>query len=219
MSDERERLSGEAEPREEGEGDVEILGFEAVDEEGRSSGEWPVEADPESSPGPDVADAAPEAADSTLELAELRDRHLRLLADFDNFRKRAERELEERTRYMLAEPIRELLPVLDNLERALAAQGAEGDLIRGVEMIARQFLEVLRRFGVEPIPAVGAPFDPRRHEAVMSVESTDVAEPTVVEELQRGYVLRDRLLRPALVRVAVPDSGGALAQPADRGQD
>lgn len=215
MSDERERRSGDAEPREEGEGDVEILGFEAVDEDGRSSGEWPVADGPESSPGATV----PEAAEPTLEVAELRDRHLRLLADFDNFRKRAERELEDRTRYMLAEPIRELLPVLDNLERALAAQGAEGDLLRGVEMIARQFLDVLRRFGVEPIPAVGAPFDPRRHEAVMSVESTDVAEPTVVEELQRGYVLRDRLLRPALVRVAVPGTGGAAAPPAEREQD
>ena len=219
MSDERERRSGEAEPREEGEGDVEILGFEAVDEEGRASGEWPVAGSPESSPGADAAAVAPESADPTLEVAELRDRHLRLLADFDNFRKRAERELEERTRYMLAEPIRELLPVLDNLERALAAQGPEGDLIRGVEMIARQFLDVLRRFGVEPIPAVGAPFDPRRHDAVMSVESTDVAQPTVVAELQRGYVLRDRLLRPALVRVAVPGTGGELAPPAGREQD
>jgi molecular chaperone GrpE len=147
------------------------------------------------------------------ELAELRDRHLRLLADFDNFRKRAERELEERTRYVLAEPIRDLLPVLDNLERALAAQGSEGDLIRGVEMIARQFLDVLRRFGVEPVPAVGARFDPRRHEAVMSVESAAVAEPTVVEELQRGYLLRDRLLRPALVKVAVPAEGAGPQAP------
>lgn len=205
MSDDRERRDGE--PREEGEGDVEILGFEAVDEEGRGSGEWLV---PEAAPAAagDEAEAEPVApAGAGAELAELRDRHLRLLADFDNFRKRAERELEERTRYVLAEPIRELLPVLDNLERALAAQGPEGDLIRGVEMIARQFLDVLRRFGVEPVPAVGAHFDPRRHEAVMRVESAEVVEPTVVEEFQRGYLLRDRLLRPALVKVAVPGEG------------
>jgi molecular chaperone GrpE len=209
MSDERER--GEGEPREEGEGDVEILGFEAVDEEGRSSGEWPVSEPAPAAEGEEPAAGAP--AEAGPELAELRDRHLRLLADFDNFRKRAERELEERTRYVLAEPIRDLLPVLDNLERALVAQGSEEDLIRGVEMIARQFLDVLRRFGVEPVPAVGARFDPRRHEAVMRVESAAVAEPTVAEELQRGYLLRDRLLRPALVKVAVPAEGGGPQAP------
>lgn len=213
MSDDRER--GDGEPREESEGDVEILGFEAVDEEGRTSGEWAV---PEAPPAAarEEADAEP-AAGAGPELAELRDRHLRLLADFDNFRKRAERELEDRTRYVLAEPIRELLPVLDNLERALAAQGPEGDLIRGVEMIVRQFLDVLRRFGVEPVPAVGAHFDPRRHEAVMRVESAEVVEPTVVEEFQRGYLLRDRLLRPALVKVAVPGEGAESQDPAGGG--
>lgn len=217
MSDERERRDGD--PRDAGEGDVEILGFEAVDEDGLPSGEWAVPDVEESSSPAAGAEPSAEPAEPTVEVAELRDRHLRLLADFDNFRKRAERELEERTRYVLAEPIRELLPVLDNLERALVAQGAEGDLIRGVEMTARQFLDVLRRFGVEPVPAVGARFDPRRHEAVMSVESPDVAEPTVVEELQRGYVLRDRLLRPALVRVAVPAAGAAPSRTAEDGQD
>lgn len=217
MSDERERRDGD--PRDAGEGDVEILGFEAVDEEGRPSGEWAVPDAEESARPAAAAEPTAEPAEPTVETAELRDRHLRLLADFDNFRKRAERELEERTRYVLAEPIRELLPVLDNLERALAAQGPESDLIRGVEMTARQFLDVLRRFGVEPVPAVGARFDPRRHEAVLSIESPDVAEPTVVEELQRGYVLRDRLLRPALVRVAVPAAGAAPSRPAEDGQD
>jgi molecular chaperone GrpE len=217
MSDDRERRDGE--PREEGEGDVEILGFEAVDEEGRASGEWSV---PESVPAAARDEAETEAAapaGAGPELAELRDRHLRLLADFDNFRKRAERELEDRTRYVLAEPIRELLPVLDNLERALTAQGAEGDLIRGVEMIARQFLDVLRRFGVEPVPAVGALFDPRRHEAVMRVESPDVTAPTVVEEFQRGYLLRDRLLRPAMVKVAVPGESAEPQAPAESGAE
>ncbi|GMU66157.1 MAG: hypothetical protein AMXMBFR36_24310 [Acidobacteriota bacterium] len=217
MSDERERRDGD--PRDAGEGDVEILGFESVDEDGLPSGEWAARDVEESSSPAAGAEPSAEPAEPTVEVAELRDRHLRLLADFDNFRKRAERELEERTRYVLAEPIRELLPVLDNLERALVAQGAEGDLIRGVEMTARQFLDVLRRFGVEPVPAVGARFDPRRHEAVMSVESADVAEPTVVEELQRGYVLRDRLLRPALVRVAVPAAGAAPSRTAEDGQD
>lgn len=217
MSDDRERRDGE--PREEGEGDVEILGFEAVDEEGRASGEWSV---PEAVPAAardEAETAAAVPAGAGPELAELRDRHLRLLADFDNFRKRAERELEERTRYVLAEPIRELLPVLDNLERALTAQGAEGDLIRGVEMIARQFLDVLRRFGVERVPAVGALFDPRRHEAVMRVESSDVTAPTVVEEFQRGYLLRDRLLRPAMVKVAVPAESAEPQAPAESGAE
>lgn len=213
MSDDRDR--GDGGPREEGEGDVEILGFEAVDEEGRASGEWAVAGEaPAGAPDEEAAEKAVPAG-AGPELAELRDRHLRLLADFDNFRKRAERELEERTRYVLAEPIRELLPVLDNLERALTAQGSEGDLRRGVEMTARQFLEVLRRFGVEAVPAVGEPFDPRRHEAMMRVESAEVTAPTVVEELQRGYVLRDRLLRPALVKVAVPVESAEPQAPAE----
>jgi len=171
------------------EGEVEILGFEGASDRD--------EEDSPRAPRP-VDDAA------ARELADLQQRHLRLRADFDNFRKRMEREREENRRYALAEPLRELLPVLDNLERAATAQGRLEDLQRGVEMIARQLAETLRRFGLSEVAALGEPFDPQVHEAVLREESADVEVPTVVDEMQRGYRLHERLLRPALVRVAVP---------------
>jgi molecular chaperone GrpE len=152
------------------------------------------------------------------ELVELREHHLRLRADFENFRKRAEREREERLRRGIAETVRELLPVADNLTRALAAEGGLDDLRRGVEMIARQLAEVLRRQGVVAIEALGQPFDPQLHEAVAREESAAVEVPTVVAELQRGYVHGDRLLRPAMVRVALPVAiagSAALDAPGD----
>ena len=136
---------------------------------------------------------------------------LRLRADFDNYRKRTER---ERARRSSASPspsvLRELLPVVDNLERALsapgmpAAAGEDSDLRKGVEMIARQFQELLKRYGLVPIVAVGERFDPSVHEAVLQEESENVLTPTVAAELLRGYRLNDRLLRPSLVKVAVP---------------
>jgi len=141
------------------------------------------------------------------ELASANERSLRLRADFDNFRKRVERERSEIGRYALLEPLRDLLPVVDNLERALAAPGDAGDLRKGVEMILRQLHEILRRLGLAAVPAVGSRFDPSVHEAVSQEESEAVAVPTVVAELQRGYRLHERLLRPALVRVAMPHDG------------
>jgi len=164
--------------------------------------------------GDDEPDAEPSETESLrAELDEAQERHLRLRADFDNYRKRVERAREEAARTALAEPMRELLPVLDNLERALAAPGGADELRRGVELIARQFADVLRRFGLEEIPAEGRPFDPQVHEAVSREESGAVEVPTVTSELQRGYWLNNRLLRPAMVRVAVPveeeDEGAA----------
>jgi molecular chaperone GrpE len=144
------------------------------------------------------------------EIADLRDRSLRTLADFDNFRKRAERERQDFRRYALFEPLRELLPVADNLERALQAGGSAEDLKRGVEMILRQLHELLRRLGVREVAADGEVFNPTVHEAVARTESDRVSTPTVTETLVRGYQLHDRLLRPAMVKVAVPpESAGA----------
>lgn len=140
-------------------------------------------------------------------LAMERERSLRLRADFDNYRKRTERERADIERFALADALRDLLPVVDNLERALGAQGGQGDSVdlrRGVEMIVRQLHEILKRYGLSPIPAVGERFDPAVHEAVFQEESDVVAAPTVAAELQRGYRLNDRLLRPSLVKVAVP---------------
>jgi molecular chaperone GrpE len=171
----------------------------------------------------DAADAASRAGSGVASgdvrrleslLAAERERMLRLRADFDNYRKRTERERAEVERYALADVLRELLPVVDNLERALSVQlsgqatpsasGEASDLHKGVEMIARQFQELLKRYGLVPIVAVGERFDPSVHEAVFQEESEEVLAPTVAVELQRGYRLNERLLRPSLVKVAVP---------------
>jgi molecular chaperone GrpE len=158
--------------------------------------------------GPRTEAAAGEEGDEVAklrrEIADLRDRSMRTLADFDNFRKRSERERQELRRYALVEPMRELLAVADNLDLALSAEGSADDLKRGVEMIQRQMLELLRRFGVTEVAALDTPFDPTLHEAVSREERADVKAPTVVAELRRGYRIHDRLLRPAMVKVAVP---------------
>jgi molecular chaperone GrpE len=142
------------------------------------------------------------------EIADLRDRSMRTLADFDNFRKRSERERQDLRKYALIEPLREFLTVMDNLDLALMAGGTAEDLKRGVEMIHRQMQDLLRRLGVQEVKAVGEPFDPTIHEAVSREESLDVKTPTVASELRRGYQLHDRLLRPSMVKVAVPAEGG-----------
>jgi len=141
------------------------------------------------------------------ELADLRDRSMRTLADFDNYRKRAERERQETRRYALLEPMRDLLEVVDNLGRAASAGGSAEDLKQGVDMILRQLDELLKRHGVVPVEAEGQPFDPAVHEAVARRESSEVDEPVVDEEYQKGYMLHERLLRPSRVVVAVPAEG------------
>ncbi|MCH7665755.1 MAG: nucleotide exchange factor GrpE [Acidobacteria bacterium] len=143
------------------------------------------------------------------EVKELRDRSMRTLADFDNFRKRAEKERNEQRRYAGVEIMRDLLVVVDSLERAVGARGSLEELREGVELILRQIAELLKRHGVERVSTGDGRFDPASHEAVTRHESDDVAEPTIVKELQAGYRLRDRLLRPALVEVAVPNEPAA----------
>jgi len=145
-----------------------------------------------------------EVAQLRREVEDLRDRSIRTLADFDNFRKRTERERRDLARYAASEAMRDLLEVADNLERALEAGGSPDDVRTGVDMTLRQMRDALRRHGVEEVPAVGARFDPAVHEAVSRREDPGAAEATVVEQLQRGYRLHDRLLRPARVVVAVP---------------
>src|SRR5438477_428794 len=147
------------------------------------------------------------------ELAEQKDRMLRAMAEADNVRRRAQRDAEDRVRYANESLLRELIPVLDNLDRALAsaraAKGAEG-VVAGVELIQRELLRVLERAGVSRYSAVGQPFDPTRHEAIARVVSGDAAPDTVVSETAPGYVLQGRVLRPALVAVAAaPDEDAA----------
>jgi len=151
-------------------------------------------------------EAVPDAAVAELqaELADLRDRSIRTLADFENYRRRSEREREELKRFAQGDVLRDLLPVVDNLQRALAAGGTVDDLKTGVELTLRQFRDLLKQRGIAEVPALGAPFDPAVHEAVARVDDDAVTAPTVIDELQRGYTLHGRLLRPALVRVAMP---------------
>jgi molecular chaperone GrpE len=153
-----------------------------------------------------------DAVESEDEAEDLRERLLRTMADFENYRRRSERERGEAAQRALAEPLRAILDVVDNLDRALGAEGSVADMKTGVEMIHRQLGEVLKRFGVEEVVSVGVPFDPTVHEAVMRIEDPEITEQMVTEELQRGFLLKDRLLRPAMVKVAVP------AQRVDEGE-
>ena len=143
----------------------------------------------------------------TREAEELQNRNLRLMAEFDNARKRAAREREDYTRFANESLIRELLPVLDNFDRALQAAKSEpgsGAVTAGIELIQRELIRVLEKFGAVPFQSVGHPFDPERHEAVARVPTTEQPEMTVVDETARGYLLNGRILRPAMVTVAVP---------------
>jgi molecular chaperone GrpE len=133
----------------------------------------------------------------------LQDRLLRTAAEFDNYRKRVDRERREQSESAATNLLTEILPVVDNLERALqASTGAASSYRAGVELIHRQMLDLLRKRGVTPIEALGADFDPRFHQAVSQEESATHRDGEVMEELQRGYMLGDRLLRAAMVKVA-----------------
>lgn len=146
--------------------------------------------------------------------AEAKDRYLRLAADFDNFKKRARQEQLETIQHASAELISRLLPGLDDLHKALENQpaGTDESWLKGVELSVRKLEDALGAHGLEPIEAVGARFDPKLHEAIGHEESADHPEDTVVSELRRGYRIRDRVVRPALVKVsrlpALPSAKG-----------
>jgi molecular chaperone GrpE len=149
------------------------------------------------------------AAASRSELEQLKgerdqllDRLARLQAEFENARKRAERERAEFRDYATGNVVEQFLPVLDNFELALKSTGSAEQLRQGVELIVKQMDEILRGLQVNPIATVGEQFDPRVHEALGSVERDDLPDQHVAEEIRRGYKLRERMLRPALVRVA-----------------
>lgn len=177
------------------------------DAENQNDGEIPVEVAP-----PDEPNEAPEAA----ELATLRERLaavekektdnyerlLRTAADLDNFRKRSRKEQDEARLKAREDVLKEILPGIDNLERALAAAKSADPVVDGVRMVLKQFHSALERFDVKAFDTVGQPFDPTRHEAIAQVESAEHPPGTVVTELQRGYLNGPRLLRPAMVTVA-----------------
>jgi molecular chaperone GrpE len=179
-----------------------------------------IEADAEEPGEADTEDAVQaELARLQQETGHLRELYLRKLADFDNFRKRKDKEMGEFRVQANAEMLRDLLPVVDNLERALSVSGEDtGGVRAGVELTLRQFKDVLSRHGVEELDPLGATFDPSLHEAVSRLH-TAAAEPnTVVQVMQKGYRLGERLLRAALVVVAVPMAVPAPAQPEREGE-
>lgn len=132
----------------------------------------------------------------------LLDRLARMQAEFDNARKRAAREQQDYRDYALVDAIQTLIPVLDSFERALQSSPQKSEFHAGVELIHKQLQDALAKIGVQPVAAKGRQFDPRFHEAIEMVDSEDVPDHQVIEELQRGYRLKERLLRPAMVRVA-----------------
>jgi len=169
-------------------------------------------------PASDEAEDAPQSASAEIsrpsgdnadyqrlkaERDTLLDRMARMQADFENARKRASREQQEHRDYALSDAIKALLPTLDSFERALQTSASEkSDLRSGVELIYKQLQDSLAKLGLRRIPAKGEPFDPHLHEAIEMVETTDVPDHQIVEELQGGYKLKERLLRPAMVKVA-----------------
>lgn len=139
------------------------------------------------------------------DLAKTKDALLRTAADFDNFRKRQRREMDDLKKYAAEKVLLELLPALDNLQRAVAAAGQAGEsdsLIKGVKMVADQFKAALENQGLKGFDSVGQKFDPMRHEAISEREQEGATPGNVVEEFQKGYMLHDRVARPAMVVVA-----------------
>lgn len=160
--------------------------------------------------GSETADLAAQLEAVTLERdqlaaekAEFQDRFMRRAAEFENYRRRVEREKSETVEYAASEAVAALLPVLDDFERALKQESTDPEYARGMEMIYNRLLDTLKKLGLEPISSVGQSFDPYIHQALDRVETLEADDHTVLEEYQRGYNFKGRLLRPAMVRVAV----------------
>lgn len=138
-----------------------------------------------------------------VERDDLKELLLRRQAEFDNFRKRTERERSEYLQYAGMEMVKEMLPVLDDFERALKTEAGSAEYARGVEMIYNRMFESLKKLGLEPMDTAGKAFDPHLHQAIDRVETKDAEDNTVLSEYQRGYNFKGKLLRPAMVKVAV----------------
>jgi molecular chaperone GrpE len=160
---------------------------------------------PPSAPSSDVAEVADPLAQAQAEAAKLKDAWLRTAADFDNFRKRTRRELDEARRASREEVLRALLPIFDNLDRAIQSSVRSSDIkamVDGLSMVHRQFVDALGREGITRVPTVGQSFDPSIHEAIQQVDTDEHPPGTVIAEVQSGYSQGDRLLRAAMVVVA-----------------
>jgi molecular chaperone GrpE len=152
----------------------------------------------------DLAAVSAERDRLQAEVADLQDRMLRRQADYENFRRRSERDRSDFLQYAGMELVREILPVIDDFERALKTETADAGYRKGVELIYQRLLDTLKKVGLEPIEtAAGTEFDPNLHQAVVRFETTETPDNTILDEFQRGYNFKGKLLRPAMVRVAV----------------
>jgi molecular chaperone GrpE len=164
-------------------------------------------------------------AAKTEECKTLQDKYLRLAAEFENYKRIAQRDQREYSRFANEQVLKELLTVVDNLERAIRSAKISPDsniIIEGIQLTLKQFLETLSKFGVRQIVSLGQPFDPFRHQAVTRVENAEAPDNTVLEEFQKGYLLHERVLRPAMVAVSTSQSPAAesrTAQPQDQESD
>src|SRR4030043_1546521 len=156
--------------------------------------------------GSEVIEEAPvdEKDRLTAELQEMNDKYLRLYAEFENYKKRVNKDKEELVKYGNESLLYEIVPVIDNLDMALkhASDNVSAGVVQGVEITLKELQKTLEKFGLSPIEAYGKPFDPLVHHAMTRVERDDVDENTVVEEFRKGYMLRDKVLRPSLVAVS-----------------
>jgi molecular chaperone GrpE len=181
-----------------------------------------VKVDPATEPDAIIEKLQAQITDKDKELAELKDRYLRSLAESENARKRIRQKSEETVRLQRENMLRELLPVVDNLERAVEAarDGGNGEpIVEGVEMVLRSLLDFLKTHEVTQLTSIGQPFDPQRHEAIDQIESSQHPPNTVVNEFHRGYQIGDRLLRPARVAVAKGAHGGGSGSDGTGGDD
>ena len=183
---------------------------EKVTEEVSASAEATEEGDDSVDEETEVSDRDPtveeRAADAESKYKEMQDRYLRLNAEFDNYKKRMMRENSDRLKYFNMELIKELLPSVDNLERAISHAGEENsdleNMIEGLQMVYKGMQEAFGKFGVSEIESIGKEFDPNCHQAVGMIESQEVPENHVAEECLKGYYLHDRIIRPTMVRVS-----------------
>ena len=169
----------------------------------------------DSQPNTEAMEINEQLLTKTEELHALNDKYLRLAAEFENYKRRAQRDHRQAVQFANESLLRDILPTLDNLERAIQSwqpgqnQGNVEGLIEGVNLTCKSFIDTLQKMGMTQFSCKGETFDPARHQAVGQVETTDIPEHTVVDEHQKGYVLHDRIVRPAMVTVAQPPKEGA----------
>ena len=203
---------GNGNPKDDGGGESEATGLAPAED--MATVETPAHEDePASAPDTELALARKDLLALRAERDDLKEQLLRRRADFENFRKRADRDRKQAAFEATVAVLRDLIPALDNLERALGAAGDDASLRMGVELIHRELLSLLESHGATPHDPTGQPFAPERHQALLHEETPGFPEGTVVETFRKGYSFKDRLLRPALVKVSKGPEGQETAEP------